>query len=244
MNKEIDPQAYARVGGVLYLIMIALGMFEELFIRGRISAGGDAAATFANLQRMEMLWRTGIVMELLILIITIALSVVLYVLTRPVHKELALLALLFSSIATAVEGAYVIQLVEALFPIGGNAYLAAFTPGQLQAMTLLAMKAHVFGFGIALLLFGPFFFVTGYLMFRSGYFPKPLGVLYQLAGAAYMINGFVLLLAPRLAGRVFPIMVVSFIGELSLALWLLIKGVRLERWRSCSVAAVAEVACS
>jgi len=228
MNNEIDPSAYARVGGVLYLIIIALGMFEELFIRGRITA--------ANLRSMEMLWRTGIVMELVILIATIALSVILYVLTRPVHKELALLALLFSSIATAVEGAYVMQLVEALFPIGGNAYLTAFTPAQLQAMSALAMKAHVFGFGVALLLFGPFFFVTGYLLFRSGYFPKPLGVLYALAGAAYMINGFVLLLAPRLAGRVFPIMVLSFIGELSLALWLLFKGVRFP--------AVAEIACS
>jgi len=245
MNTKINPRAYARVGGVLYLIMIALGLFEELFIRQRILIGGNAAATFANLQTMEMLWRIGIVMELLMVIITIALSVILYVLTRPVHKELALLALLFSSIATAVEGAYAIQLVEALFPIGSNAYLTAFTPGQLQAMTALAMKAHVFGFGIALLMFGPFFFVTGYLMFTSGYFPKPLGVLYQLAGAAYMFNGFVLLLAPRLAGRVFPVMALSFVGELSLALWLLFKGVRIERWRSLAgVPAVPEVACS
>lgn len=232
MNEEINPQVYARVGGVLYLIMIALGIVEEFFIRGRITVGGDAAATFANLQKMAMLWRTGIAIELLMVILTIALSLVLYVLTKPVHKELALLALLFSSIALAVESAYSVQLVEALFPLGKNAYLTAFTPGQLQAMTALAMKAHVFGFGIALLLFGPFFLVTGYLMFRSGYFPKALGVLYQLAGLAYMINGLVLVLAPQFAGRVFMIMAVSFVGETSLAVWLLLKGVRTERWRS------------
>ena len=101
MNGEINPQVYARVGGVLYLIIIALGMFEELFIRGSIVVSGDAAATFTNLRNMEMLWRTGIAMEMVLVIINVALSMALYVLTRPVNKELALLALLFSTMATA-----------------------------------------------------------------------------------------------------------------------------------------------
>lgn len=233
MNGEINPQVYARVGGILYLIMIALGIIEELFIRDRIRVGGDAAATFANLQKMEMLWRTGIAMELLMMIIGIPLAVILYVLLRPVHKELALLALLFNMICIAVQSACSIQLVEALFPLGRNAYLTAFTPGQLQAMTALAMKAHLFGFGIALLLCGPFFFVMGYLIFTSAYLPKSIGVLYQLAGLAYMFNGFVLVLAPQFAGRAFMIMAVPvFLGETSLAVWLLVKGVGIERWRS------------
>ena len=232
MNREINPRVYARVGGVLYLLIIALGMFQEVFVRGRITVGGDAAATFANLQKMETLWRAGIAMEMMLLILTIALSVILYVLTRPVHRELALLALLFGSIATAVEGAYSIQLIEALFPLGKSAYLAAFTPGQLQAMTALTMKAHVFGFGIGLLLFGPFFLITGYLIFTSGYLPKTIGVLYQLAGVAYMFNSFVLVLAPQLSGIAFMIMAGPvFIGETSFALWLLIKGVRIKEWR-------------
>lgn len=190
MQREVNPQVYARAGGILYLLIIAIGFTEEFFIRGRIKAAGDAAATFANLQKMEMLWRTGIALELVMVILTIVLAVVLYVLTRPVHKELALRALLFNTIAIAVQSAYAIQLVQALFPLGSSAYLTAFTPGQLHAMTALAMKAHVFGFGIALLLFGPFFFVTGYLIFTSGYFPKPLGVLYQLAGLAYVNQRF------------------------------------------------------
>jgi hypothetical protein len=233
MNRDINPQSYARAGGVLYLMIIFLGFVEEVFIRGRITVTGNAAASFANLQNMEMLWRAGVAMEMVLLIITIALSVVLYVLTKPVHAELALLALLFGSIATAVEAAYAMQLVEALFPAGRNAYLSAFTTGQLQAMTYLAMKSHVFGFGVVLLLFGPFFVVTGYLIFMSGYLPKTIGVLYQLAGVAYMFNGFVLLLAPRLSGVAFMIMAApAFVGESSLALWLLIKGVRLERWHS------------
>ncbi len=232
MNREINPQVYARVGGILYLLIIVLGFTEEFFIRGRIMVAGDAAATFANLQKMELLWRAGIAIELVVVILTIALSVVLYVLTRPVHEELALLALLFGVVALTVESAYAMQLVEALFPLGKSAYLAAFTPGQLHAMTALAMKAHVFGFGIALLLFGPFFLITGYLMYTSGYLPKPLGVLYQLGGLGYMFNSFVLLLAPQFAGRAFLILVIPFAGEVSFAVWLLIKGVGVEKWRS------------
>jgi hypothetical protein len=178
--------------------------------------------------------------ELVLLIITIVLSVVLYVLTRPVHKELAILALLFSSIATALEAAYAIQLIEALFPLGKSAYLTAFTPAQLHAITALAMKAHVFGFGIALLPFGPFFFVTGYLIFRSGYLPKSIGALYQLGGLAYMFNGFTLVLAPQFAGRVFWMMAVSFIAETSFAVWLIVKGVRIETWRSLTTVPAAQ----
>jgi len=231
MSKDNDPRSWARVGGILYLILIGLGIFQEFFVRGRI-ATGDAAATFANLKQMELLWRLGIAAELVMIVVTIVLAVILYVLTKPVHKELALLAMVFGLVATAVEAAYSMQLVEALFPLGSSAYLAAFTPAQLQAMMALAMKAHVIGFGIGLLLFGPFFFVTGYLAFVSGYFPKTLGVLYQLAGAGYMLNGFVLVLAPRLSGPMFMVMgVPAFIGEMSFAVWLLTKGVRIERWR-------------
>ena len=225
MQSEINPQIYARAGGVIYVATIVLGIIQEAFIRGRVNA--------ANLHQMEMLWRAGIAIELVMGIITVVFSVILYVLTRPVHKELALLAFVFANVATAIETSYAIQLVEALFPLGTSAYLKAFTAAQLQAMTALAMKAHVYGFGVALLLFGPFFLVTGYLIFKSEYFPKPLGVLYQLAGVAYMFNAFVLVLAPQLAGGAFKLMAVpAFFGETSFALWLLIKGVRIEKWRA------------
>ena len=230
MKNDVDPRAYARVGGILYLTIIALGIFQEFFVRGRIAAG-DAAATFANLESMQMLWRLGITAELVMVLVNVVIGMVLYVLTRPVHKDLALLAMLFGLVATTVEAAYSMQLVEALFPLGSNAYLAAFTPGQLHAMMALAMKAHVLGFGVALLFFGPVFFVTGYLVYASGYIPKTLGVLYQLAGVGYMVNGFVLVLAPQFAGKVFFVMVISFVGEVSLAVWMLTRGVRIEAWR-------------
>lgn len=228
---ETSPQVYARIGGVLYLIIIVLGAVGELFIRGSIVVPGDAAATAANLRSMESLWRFGIASELFLGICNIVLTLILYVLLRPVSRDLALLATFFGLIATAVETAYSLQLVEALFPLGNAAYLKAFTPEQLYAMASLAIKAHGEGFGIALLFFGPFFPVAGYLIFKSGYFPKAIGILYLIPGLSYLTSSFALILAPTFAGRFYFVMAgPALIGELSLCLWLLVKGVNVPKW--------------
>ena len=76
MHREVNPQVYAKAGGILYLLIIVIGFTEEFFIRGRVKVAGDAAATFANLEQMEMLWRTGIALELVMVILTIALAIV------------------------------------------------------------------------------------------------------------------------------------------------------------------------
>ena len=232
-NHEVQtsPQIYARIGGVLYLIIIAIGLFGEAFVRNRIIVSGDATATAANLRSMESLWRFGIAGEMFLVICSVALALILYVLLRPVSRDLALLATFFNLIAIAVQAAYSLQLVEALFPLGNAGYLKAFTPEQLNAMASLSLKSHVFGFGIALLFFGPFFLVSGYLIFRSTYFPRAIGILYLIAGLSYLTNSFALLLAPTFADRIFPtILVPAFVGEVSFTLWLLVKGVNVRKW--------------
>ncbi len=103
---EISPRALARAGGVLYLIMIVVGIFDEAFVKGRIVVPGDATATAANLSLMESLWRFGIAGEMLMCMCTVVLALILYVLLRPVSRDLALLATFFGLIATAVEAAY------------------------------------------------------------------------------------------------------------------------------------------
>ena len=228
---EASPRVLSRIGGVLYLITIVLGAVGELFVRGGIVVPGDATATAANLRSMESLWRFGIASELFLGICTIALTLILYVLLRPVSRDLALLATFFSLIAIAVETAYSLQLVEALFPLGNAAYLKAFTPEQLYAMASLSIKAHANGFGIALLFFGCFFPVVGYLIFKSGYFPKAIGILYLIPGLSYLTSSFALILAPTFAGRFYFVMAgPALIGEASLCLWLLVKGVNVPKW--------------
>jgi len=243
-NKSLEssPQLYARIGGVLYLIMIILGIVAELVVRGKIIVHGNVAATAENLKSMESLWRFGIANEVILTIITICLGWITYYLTRPVNKKLALLALLFNMVATTVIIAYALYLIQALFPLDDAQYLKAFTPDQRYVITNMALRSHALGYGISLLLFGPFFFITGYLIIKSGYFPKIIGVLYLIPGLSYMTSSFALILAPKFADQYyFVIAGPALIGELSFCLWLLFKGVNLDKWNDKIISAQVEL---
>lgn len=231
-NHQVSPQIYARIGGLLYLLIIAFGIFYQMMVRDSIIVAGDSMTTMANLKENEFFWRLGIVAEFLSAIVGFGLVLVMYQLTKPVNKDLAMLAAFFNLAATTIQTVFVIQLVEALFPIGTSSYLQAFTTEQLAAMISLSMKSHVFGFGIALLMFGPYFLIAGYLIFQSNYLPKFIGVLYAISGMGYLVNSFMLILAPQLSGIVFMIIVLPvLVGEVSLALRLLVKGVNEPEWR-------------
>jgi hypothetical protein len=227
----ISPNVYAKIGGILYIIMIILGIIEEVFVKGKIVVSGNAAATAANLKSNEMLWRWGIAIELSIIIVTVFIGLVIYVLTKPVNKNLAILAAFFNLLAIGTEAAYALHLVQAIFPVENTPYLNAFTPEQLNVLTSLAIKSQGMGFAIVLLLFGPFFFVTGYLIFKSEYLPRVLGLLYIIPGISYMLSSFLLILAPEIGAKYyFFVAGPALIGELALSLWLLIKGVSMEKW--------------
>ena len=230
-NIETSPQVYARMGGGLYLIIIVLGIFGEVFVRDKIIVAGDPSATAANITAMESLWRLGIATEFLSLICTIALAMIYYFLLRLVSKELNLLAALFRMTSVVVQAVAVLNLVAALFPLANAASLKAFTPEQLSALTSLAIKSHNSGFSLALLFTGCTFLFHGYLIFKSGYLPKLLGVLIVVAGLGYLTNSFTLILYPAVASKVFlAIILPVLIGETSLSLWLLVKGVNLKKW--------------
>jgi Domain of unknown function (DUF4386) len=230
---EASPQVLARTGGVLYLIIIILGLFEEIFVRGRIIVSGDATATAANIRSFEPLWRLGIASEFVLLICGITLTLIFFLLLRPVSRSLAWLAVFFNLVSLAVEASSQLYLLGALFPLGKAEYLKAFQPKQLYAMASLSIKSHGYGFGVALIFFGCVCLILGYLIFRSGYLPKTIGVLMQIAGLSYLTDSFALILAPSFANRIFPaILVPAFIGEASLCLWLLVKGVNLEKWNA------------
>ena len=229
---ETSPQLYARIGGMLYLVIIVIGLFGEAFVRDRLIVSGNAGATAANIMSHESLWRFHIAAELFLLICTVALLWILFVLLRPVNRDFALLAVFFNLVSIGIEAATTMYLLQALFPLGNAGYLKAFPPEQLYAMASLSLKLHGYGFGVSLLFFGCFCLIVGYLIFRSGYLPKTIGVLMQIAGVCYLINSFALVLSPAVANRLFPaILVPAFIGEVSLCLWLLTKGVNVKRWK-------------
>lgn len=228
---ETSPQVYARMGGALYLIIIALGIYAQVFVRDRIIVSGDAAATAANITSMESLWRFGIVTEVLMVICTILLAMVYFYLLRPVSKELNLLAALFRLTAITVQTVSLVNLVAALFPLANAAFIKGFTPDQLYALTGLAIRSHAYGYSMALLFTGCTFLVHGYLIYKSGYLPRALGVMIQIAGLGYISNGFAIIMFPAVANMVFlAIILPVVISETALSLWLLVKGVNVQKW--------------
>ena len=228
---QFSPQTYARIGGVLYLIIIAAGLFAEAFVRNKLVVPADAAATATNIMAHETLFRLGIAADLATFLLAVALTMILYVLLKPVNRNLALLMVFFNLVQDAIGGINGLNSYRALQLLGGADYLKVFSPEQLQAMALLSLKAHSVGFGVALIFFGFSCLALGYLIFRSGFFPKLLGILMAIAGLCYLINCFALILSPPVAGALFPwVLLPAFIGELSLALWLAVKGVNVPKW--------------
>ena len=192
---ERSPQRYARIAGVLYLAIILLGMFGELVVRGTLFVSGDATATANAISASPLLWRAGIVGDLMMQVLDVPVIVIFYFLLRPVSRSLALFATLINLVQTAVLVANKLNLVVPLLLLGNASYLKVFAPEQLHALSYLAIQAHGFGFGIGLLFFGFACLVQGYLMFKSGYFPNALGWLLAMAGLSYLVNSCALLLA-------------------------------------------------
>jgi hypothetical protein len=232
-NRTASPSAllYARIAGVLYLINIACGVFGEIFVRGHLLVAGNALATAHNIVASEFLFRCGIAGDLTMHITDVPMAVIFYVLLRPVSRDLSLLAALFGMLQTAILCANKLTLVMVLLLLGNSNYLKAFDPNQLQALASLSLTLHEAGFGIGLVFFGVSCLVTGYLLFRSEYFPKTLGVLQAMAGVSYLINSFAQLLFPALAEKMFPAIVLpAFIGELGTCVWLMVKGLDAAKW--------------
>jgi hypothetical protein len=229
---ESSPQRYARIGGVLYLAIIVLGGFAEGFVTSNLVVPGDAATTAQNIMASPLLWRFGVAGDLLVAVCAVPLLWIEYLLLRPVSKQLILLGVLLNVVSLAVEAISKLFLLVVMPTLGTAVYLKAFEPQQLQVLANLALRSHDISFNIALVFFGCTCFVNGYLIFRSGYFPKLIGILMQLAGLSYLIACLAALFAPAFADLIIPaILVPALIGESSFCLWLIVKGVNIAKWR-------------
>ena len=230
---QISPQIYARIGGVLYLIIIVGGVFGEAFVRNRLIVSGEATATAEKIISSELLWRVAIANELFMLTCAVALALIFYVLLRPVSRDLALLAAFFNLVSITLEAANEMNLLATLFPLANADYLRVLDQEQLHALAYLPIRSYGYGFGVSLIFFGCVCLVLGYLIFKSDYLPKVLGILMQIAGVSYLTNSFALILSPSLADRLFPaILLPALVGEASLCLWLLAKGVNVSKWKA------------
>ena len=228
-NRTIDtsPQVYARVTGLLYLIVIAAGIIAQMVISGKIIVKDDAAATAANILTHKNLFQLGFTVYLIEMASQIAMTVLLYVLLKPVSRSISLLALFFGLTGCIIKTLSRLFYITPLLVLGGSHYLSEFNVEQLQAFALLLLNVNDQAAGMALPFFGFSTLLNGVLIFRSTFLPQVLGVLSMLGGL-----GWLTYLYPPLGNQFLPyILVIALIGSISQILWLLIKGVNVEQWK-------------
>ena len=225
-----EVQTTARLGGILYLIIIVIGVLGEAAIRNTLVVPHDAVATAANIVQSAFLWRVGVAAQMFLLLCAVGLTYIFYVLLRPVNKKLAALVVFFGLVSLAVESVGALALGNVLTPLLAASHLN-LDPAQVQALAYLSIVEHGDAFGIALMFFGVEILFVGHLIRKSSYLPSWLGVLMQLAGLCYLVNSFSRVLFPALAGVLFPaILLPALIGESAFCLWLLFKGVTVAEW--------------
>jgi hypothetical protein len=192
---------------------------------------GDAETTATKIIASMGLFRMDIAAELVLLLSEIGVSVLLYVLLKPVNKTLALVAAVSRLAMTAIEGINLLNHFIVLILLSGSAYLTVFATNQLHALAMVFLDTYGYGFNIGIIFFTLHVFLLGYLIFKSGYFPKILGVLFVIAALGYLIDSFSLvLIANYKTGPVYLALPIA-IGEIAFPLWLLIKGVNAEQWK-------------
>lgn len=222
---------YARISGVLYLYIIVAGIFMGLFVRPELVVATDAGATAARIAAGESLFRIGIAAELLQISSDVAVAMLLYLLFRPVHRGIALLAAFMRLAADIILAMTSLLHFVALRFVAGGSGLDAFAEQQAHAIALQAMQLHNDGYAICLVFFGFALLALAWVISRASYFPTWIGVLLAIAGAAYLINSLVHVVHPASAASLAPaIYLPMFIGEFALAAWLLVKGVDADAW--------------
>jgi len=221
-------QTYARIAGVLFLVTLVAGGFGEAYAPAQLIVPGDATATAHNLLAHDLLFRLGFVAYLIEVVCDVTLTLLLYVLLRPVHANLALLAVLFRLMGTATFAFGELFYFAPSLILGGEGYLTTFSPDQLNSLALLSLNIYTIAFDL-FTVFGVASILLGYLMARSGYLPRVLGGLWILGGLGFVIRNVVFVLAPAYASSL--LLVPNALAVLSLGLWLLIRGVDVGKWR-------------
>src|SRR5215469_10715202 len=184
-------QTYARIAGVVFLISFVAGGFGEFYAPQQLIVPGNAAMTAHHVVGSDLFFRLGFVAYLGEAITDVALTFLLYVLLRPVHANLALLAMLFRLMATATFAFAELFYFAPSLILGGDGYLKTFAPDQLHALALLSFSVYSAAGYLYIVFYGIASMILGYLMFRSGYLPRILGALWVIGGLGFVIGNLV-----------------------------------------------------
>lgn len=225
-SKMISDKNLARIAGFCYLIVIATGLFSEVCVRQTLRVANDALATAHNIQTNEMLFRWGFVADLINFVVGIPTILIIYHFFKKSNKIILQIALALVIIQTAIIAVNLLNQITPLLLLGNDTYLNTLQPNQLATLSLLYLNIQSIGYGIGLVFFGFYCILIGYAIFKTNAIPKFIAVAYAIAGLCYLINSFTMFLSKGFANQMFVYLAIPiFIGELSLCMWLLIKGI-------------------
>jgi Domain of unknown function (DUF4386) len=230
---EASPRLKARITGVLYLLTMLTGIFAQGFVSERLVVDGNAAATAANILAHRGLFQLGFAVYLVEMACQIAMTALFYDLLKPAGRSVSLVAAFLGFAGCVIKTFSRVFFIGPLFVLGGAHYLSVFSAEQLQALALLFLNVNDHGAAIALVFFGLYALLTGYLIIRSTFLPRILGALSVLGGL-----GWLSFLYPPLGYRLFPyIAALGVLGAALLIVWLLVFGVNEQRWKEQASAA-------
>lgn len=221
---DITLRKAALIAGFGLLIMTIAAVFAE-FVRTSLIVAGDATTTANNILAKEVQFRSGIFGYLIVIVMDVIVAWALYVFLKPVNKSLSLLAGWFRIVYATIFGISLLYLVFVLGLLNSSDYLKLFGIDQMHTQVLLSLNAFSNGWNIALVFFGLHLGILGYLVLKSNYIPKFLGILLIIAGLGYLIDSLGKIFIP---GYNVTIAMFTFIGELLLMFWLLIKGSKIQ----------------
>lgn len=226
--KNLTATATARLAGLGYLILAICGGFAEFGVRQRLYVPGDAAATAQNLLANAQLFRFGIVLELLGQVVFVFIVFALFDLLKVVHRKRAVTMVTLVVIAVTITCLNLVNQAAALLVLDGGAWTAAFDPAQREALSMFFMELHHVGYSVvAQVFFGLWLVPLGVLIWASGFIPRLVGALLVLAGAGYLVD---VVLAAMIPNVPFVLSEFTFVGELLLMGWLLVRGVNGADW--------------
>jgi hypothetical protein len=223
---EVSPRPSARTIGVVYLLYFLIAVFGALLMKG-VVVPTDAVATAKNLLAHESLYRSGWEVGLIANAIYIAVTALFYGLLAPVNRSLAVMMAFFSLVGCIVQIFGGLLQVAPLTILGDNQLAGAFTVAQLQSAAQLSFKLYPEVFNISLVLFALFDFFLGYLIYKSTFLPRFIGVWFMIAGAV----GLMFLWPPLGTALRYVIIPIGGLAEVVLMFWLIVKGVDVSRWR-------------
>ena len=226
-----SPMLLARIAGVLYLIITVAAIVAHIYVPEQLIVSGDATSTASNIASSEGLFRMAIGGEFVVLLSEVVLSIILYVLLKPVNHMVSLIAAVSRLVMTTIHGLNMLNYYFILVLLGGADYVNVFNTEQINSFVMLFLDAHAYGFAIGIAFLIIHVFALGYLIFKAGYIPRLIGVLFILAGFGYLVDSVGILLLPAYETTPALAAMVIAIAELAFPIWLLVKGVNRERFQ-------------